>query len=87
MEKLAFTRPGSSTLKGAYLRKQGRQRVYTYEGVHGVTEAGVWWLVTVRFGDVFKGAPSGLVGTRAASIADITALVHRQIEDLDQIEE
>jgi hypothetical protein len=76
------------SISGTYQREQGRKSVYIYSGAYGVTEAGAWWLVTVRSEGVFKGTPMGLLGTRNfPTRAEISGLIARQIEELDQIVE
>jgi hypothetical protein len=75
-------------ITGSHQRKDGRRRIYAYTGAYGMTEAGAWWLVTVRCDGVFKGTPMGLLDTRSfPTRAEITAFIGRQIENLDQIVE
>jgi hypothetical protein len=86
---LEQVRTGVQTdVAGAYQRRQGSKKAYTYVGTFSSNSEGTWWRVAVRCDGNLTGTPLGSVaGITSPSILQIVARIESQIENLDQMRE
>jgi hypothetical protein len=67
-------------------RQAGFRRTYSYDGSYAVNSEGTWYFVTVRCEGRVSGTPMGILVAEVSPDENrLRSLVHRQIEDLDQV--